>query len=390
MGSGKIHTEKHLKMREPVQGRGGSNSVLIVDLSKRYGGADVRVFDVARALHGHPGCGVATLKGSPLHRRLEEAGLTAVPFDISRGSPAMLFALWRRISRFGYHVVDAHNPQSQLWGLLAARLAGVDRRVSTVHSSYGATEKGVKKRLYESVLALNYRWGCHFVAVSESVSEYLHDLGIPPARISLIHNGIHIDDVHSTRIGSPLAVSPGWGEDSFVVIVVGRLEPVKGHAYLIDALHLLARDHPEIRCLVVGEGRTRKVLESRVDRYGLGKTVHFTGFREDIGWLLRQSQVFCLPSLSEGLPYALLEACAARLPLLVTEVGGVAKLFRHGETALFVPPADPEAIARSLSFLAENAEERRRLGNAAFQFVRDRLSPERMIEQTLNVYGGKY
>ena len=112
-----------------------------------------------------------------------------------------------------------------------------------------------------------------------------------------------------------------------MVGVVARLEPVKGVADLIEALALAAPDVPRLRLLVVGDGRSREALEQQTAELGLGDRVRFTGFRDDVGTLLSGLDVFCLPSHSEGLPFALLEACAHRLPLLVTGVGG------HGRAA---------------------------------------------------------
>lgn len=362
--------------------------VLIVDLVKRYGGAEVRVLDMARSLHfRRQPYAVATLSGSPLHRRLEAAGLQALPIPYKRSDPRLALFLKQAICSGGYRILDAHNVQSQFWAQLAGWLAGVSSRVSTIHSNYRQEYGGsLKGRLYEQVLRLNARWNVRFVAVSEAVSGYLQEIGIPPDRISLIHNSIQLPE--QAPVGKDIALldSFGWSEDVYIVSVVARLEPVKGHTFLIEALRQVASARPRLRCLVVGDGRTREVLESQVRESGLGNTVHFAGFREDIPALLRTSDAFCLPSLSEGLPYALLEACAQRLPVLVTGVGGMAKLLNHKQTGYLVPSADPAALAAGLCWLIDHPDDAAVLGQAAFRLLQQKFSPVEMIDRTLAVY----
>ena len=360
--------------------------VLIVDLAQGYGGAEVRVLDTAKSLHGHYPYGVATLAGSPLHQRLEAAGLVAVPVPFSRSDPRLLFFLFRAIRQRGYGVLDAHNVQSQFWGHLAAALAGAGR-VSTVHSSYKLEHNGsLKGRMYEQVLRLNTWWGVQFIAVSEAVQSYLQSLDIPADRISLIHNSIHLPPLAESSREHPLLKSLGWTEDAYVVIVVARLEPVKGHSFLIEALSQVAPELPQLRCLIVGDGRTRPALEAQVAQAHLQDRVHFAGFRDDIPALLSASAAFCLPSLSEGLPYALLEACAHHVPALVTRVGGMAELLTHRQTAFLVPPSDPAALAEGLRWLVNHNEEAAAMSQRTFAWLEQKFSPDEMIAKTLAIY----
>ena len=362
-----------------------SPAVLLVALAKRYGGAEVRVFDLARAFHGHLPYAVATLPGSVLHERLLAAGLNTVPLAYGRGDPRLAWALYRLIRQGGYQIVDAHNPQSQWWGLLAAQFAHVPVRVSTVHLAYGRVQTdSLRGKLYEQVLRLNRRWGCRFVTVSQSIRSYLHDLGV--AQVALIDNAVDLDALAAPAPDRGWRQALGWGPDTFVVTVVGRLEPQKGHTYLVEALRLARPRCPQLRCLLVGEGRLRPELEQQIAAAGVADVIHLAGFRRDVPALLAGSDAFCLSSLAEGLPYALLEATAQRLPLLVTRVDGMAELLADRQTALLVPPADPQALADGLCWLAQNPPAARALGQAAYDLVRQRFDPQRMVQQTLAVY----
>src|SRR4030095_10996943 len=110
--------------------------VLIIDLGKHYGGVEVRVLSIAKALHGRYPYAVAVLAGSPLHKRLRADNLISISVPFSRSDPRLLIFFWQIIRREGYGVIDAHNVQSQFWGHLAAVLAGGTTKVSTVHSAY--------------------------------------------------------------------------------------------------------------------------------------------------------------------------------------------------------------------------------------------------------------
>lgn len=359
---------------------------LIVNLSMRYGGADVRVFELAKALHGRIPYAVATLNDSPIHHRLVNAGLVSLPLSFSRGDPRLLAALISIIRKRSFRVIDAHNSQSQFWGILAAYFTGLPVRVVTVHSSYRSENIGLKGWLYEQILKMNARLKSHFVAVSQSVYDYLLGINIRKENVSLIYNSINLPEGRPGPKDFSLRESLGWDKDACVVIAVGRLEPVKGIRFLIDALSRVVRVRPNVRCLIVGEGRARQLLEDQVKSLDLLNYVRFTGFRRDIPELLRGSDIFCMPSLSEGLPYAMLEASAEGLPLLVSEVGEMARLLTHGDNALFVPPGDVYALEMGLLQLIDHPDKSAALGMSAYNLVKSKLSMEQLIVKTLEVY----
>jgi glycosyltransferase involved in cell wall biosynthesis len=116
--------------------------------------------------------------------------------------------------------------------------------------------------------------------------------------------------------------------------------------------------------------------------------IHFAGFRADVRRMLSSADAFCLPSVLEALPIAILEACACRLPLLTTSVGDMPELFSHGRSAFLVPPGDVRALAEGLVYLRDHPEERFRMADEAHAVVGRTLSPETMIDRTLELYRG--
>lgn len=359
--------------------------VLLIALAKRYGGAEVRVFDLAKAFHGRIPYAVVTIKGSVLDERLEAAGLHRRPQQYGRGDPRLAQVIGHLIRDEGYQIVDAHNPQSQLWGLLAGKRAHVPVLVSTVHLAYGRVQtESYRGWLYEQVLRLNRRWGCRFITVSESIRDYLYGLGVP--QVSLIDNAVDLESIACSEPDLSWREALGWSAENVVFAVVGRLEPQKGHSYLIEALRLAVKKHPQIRCILVGEGHLRPSLERQITESNLGEMIHLAGFRRDVQAILSASDVFCLSSLAEGLPYAMLEAVAHRLPLLVTAVDGLQERLDHLKTAYLVPPAEPQALAEGMCWLVDHPEMAGVLGQAAYDMVRVRFSPDRMVRETLAIY----
>lgn len=359
--------------------------VLIVDLSKYFGGTDVRVLNLARALHGKRDYAVAVLEGSPLHQRLQAENLNAAATGYRRSDPRLIGFLRGVMRERGFKIIDTHNPQSQFWGAIAARLTSGVKAIATMHSAYRLEHNGsLKGRLYEQVIHLHRLVGGDFIAVSEAVQQYLIECGVPAARIHLIANAIMPDESAS----QPLALFDefGWGDDSFIVTAVGRLEPVKAHSVLIAAITALKDEFPQLRCAIVGEGRLRDELQAQIDHLHAGNYIRLTGFLTNVQQILYNSQLFCMPSRSEGLPYALLEAMSAQLPIVASNVGGMATLLMHEQTAYLVPPDDVGALEDAIRWMLINSDDAQQIATRAHALQQERFSVDVMVKETLAAY----
>ncbi len=362
--------------------------ILIVDLAKRYGGADVRVLQLARAFQerDYDYC-IATLENSDLHRRLVDEKLSHVPVPFGRGNPRTALFLRQMVNERNIGIIDAHNPQSQLWSHTGTIGTGI-KHISTMHSSYRLEHEGsLKGYAYEQIISLNRMQNSEFIAVSDAVFEYLTEtVKLPPEKVTVLPNGIHVPDAIPARKRHPLWDEWGWDENVKVAIAVGRLETVKGHSYLIDALASPGEKHPGLKVVIVGEGRIEGDLQAQIAAHKLENTVKLAGFRSDIQDLLLSSDFYLMPSLSEGLPYALLESAASGLPALVSEVGGMAALLEHMETAYLFPPEDSDAIASGLDFVMSNPDKTAQLGQAIYHLIKAEYSLDGMIDRTLEIY----
>lgn len=359
--------------------------VLLVDLALGFGGAESRVIDTAIGLSPDVTCSVAVLEGTPMAARARAAGIDVMPMRLRRSDPRLLGALRVLIRDGGYRVVDAHNAQSQWWGHLAGRAERVPALVSTVHSEYRLENPGRKGWAHEQVLRRNANWGCRFIAVSGRIETYLRGLAGPDTRVDLIRRGFPLPVPEAARTIPRSAL--GWHAEDPVVGVIGRLAPAKGHAVLLDALATLKHRGRMVRCYIVGDGALHRDLEVRVRDLSLEDLVTIAGFTDDVGSILDLVDIVCIPSLTEGLPNVLLEAAAAKLPLVLTEVGEIPSLLEPGVDAILVPPGDSEGLASAIEQMCELPDRGKSLADSAYRTLAGRLGGD-WLGATLAAYAG--
>lgn len=361
------------------------DGVVLVDLAARYGGAETRVVQTATGLAGRGvPVEVVCLAGGPLPRRLTDtAGVTVTPLASRRGDPRLVRALARVFARRPGWVVDAHSVHSQLWSMLACRLANRPI-VFTVHSDYAAEHAGrLRARPYTAVLRIARARGVRVVAVSESVRRALVERGKPRAPVVVVPNAIAFAARDGAR--GELRASLGVTDDEFLVSCVARLEPVKGHDVLIEAMAAAVRQRPELRLVIVGYGPARGDVEAAIAKHDLRASVSMLGFRDDVADLLVASDATVLASFTEGIPMALLEAAAAGTPIVATAVGGVPTVFSES-SALLVEARSARALAAALVEVATDAALRERRAAEARRVVERDFDVAAMLDRLLAVY----
>ncbi|OGO34529.1 MAG: hypothetical protein A2W35_05900 [Chloroflexi bacterium RBG_16_57_11] len=359
---------------------------LVADLARYFGGAEVRVLQLAREI-GPEHCRVVCLRGSPLARRLNEAGLAPLELHQDKTNPKLALTLLKILQVGNYDIVDAHNVQSRGW--MAACLPRLKTRpalVATVHSSiheeHNHSLKGAFYQWLERRLLPGYD---QVVTVSGHLHSELIGWRLKPERVSIVPNGVEMKRAtRSEALETRLEL--GLKPDDCIVGSVGRLEPAKGHLFLLEAIARLLPERPQIHCVIVGEGRLEEKLLQRTMDLGLINHVHFTGFRDDIARLLEAIDIFALPSLTEGIPIALLEACACAKPVIASRVGGVPDVITHGYTGRLVEPGDGPGLALAIDGLLSDRELAQRLGEQAAQEVSNRYSVSNMVHCTRQVY----
>ncbi len=218
------------------------------------------------------------------------------------------------------------------------------------------------------------------MVVSEQVRQQSIADGISPARIVLIPNGVAQAAAAADarpRLRSQLGVPDGGS----LVLSVGRLAPQKGHHYLLQAVPAVLAQWPQTVFALVGDGSSRPELEAEAQRLGIESQVRFLGTQANVPDWLAAADVFVLPSISEGLPVALLEAMIAGRAVVATDVGGVGEVVQDGQTGRLVPPADVPALAQGLLDLLQDEAKRSRLAAAGQERVKRDYTLEEMCKR---------
>jgi len=290
----------------------------------------------------------------------QTAGVSVRPL-LQRGSydPRLLPSVGRLVAETDPHVVVSHDYKADLLTILAARGR---RRIAVLH---GYTLQDRKVGLFERIDRALLRGFHGIVTVSPQLRDSVSAGGALPGQVHVIENGVRAGLVSAAAREGRLPVRRELGipEGTMAVISLGRLSPEKGQAVLLEALARLAVE-PPVRLLLVGDGPARSVLERRASAPELAGRVHFLGWRQDPWRCLGAGDLFALPSRTEGLPLALLEAMASGLPPVASRVGAVPALLEddHG---ILVTPGDPAELAEALRSLIEDASRRARMGAAA-------------------------
>jgi len=284
------------------------------------------------------------------------------------------------LRRYPRAIVHAHNYKPDL--LLA--LLGIPRRlacVATCHSSYRETRK---LRMLAVLDKRAIRSFDGVVAVSGEIYQELLTSGLPPQKVTLIHNGIEMPradgDAH-TRLRQEF----GLPARTKLIVQIGRLIQLKRSDLLLEALARLpvALD---AHVLLVGEGDQRQVLADFSARRGIAQRVHFCGYRADIGQILAAADVLALTSDYEGLPVVVLEAMAMRCPIVSTRVGAIPDILQGGDDAWLVPTNDVGALVGAISEVLGHPQlAQERAGNAHTKFLRQH-SREAMGARYLEIY----
>ncbi len=222
------------------------------------------------------------------------------------------------------------------------------------------------------------------VAISAETEAELLTRGFAADRIARIPNGV--DTVRFAPAPDQGAAMQTMGLGPATVLFLGRLDAQKGLGVALEAWARVATRRPDARLAFVGDGPARAVLEDKVQSLGLTGRVSFLGTRSDPERLLQACQIFVLPSRSEGMSNALLEAMATGLPCVASRIGGNSDLVRHGVTGLLSPPGDAVTLADMLCALLEDGRLRYRLGTAARAAVIEQYGMDRVVREYTHLY----
>jgi glycosyltransferase involved in cell wall biosynthesis len=349
-------------------------------------GAEAVILNMSRTLNAGPHrsmLGVFSNSSNPnlqLHESATKEGIESYLIPCSgQFDRKAIKSIRELVQRTGADVVHAHGYKADIYAFLALRASGVSL-VSTCHTWYDNDRKVL---LYGVLDRLILRGYARVVAVSEDVRHRLVESGVKANRVCIIRNGIDLRpfDCASAAVRQALV----W--DAYQIVgLVGRLAVEKGvDIFLQTAARVLAHC-PDTKFVVAGDGPDRTELDALIDKLGIRDSVRMLGRCDDMPALYASLDIMVSASRREGLPIAILEGMASRLPLVATAVGEVPTVIQDGRTGLLVPAEDSELLAAAIIELLRDPTKRERLGVAARQLVEDEFSAKRMTDDYLGVY----
>lgn len=301
--------------------------------------------------------------------------------------------LARIIKKENIGLIHSHVP---LAGTVLSRIAGLLAGIPVINHAHLCDNFNRYIFLKNLQFFLNWMTSRLFcakvIAVSEGVKKQIVGQGVAPDKVAVVYNGFDIIDEKDltedyTRLRSQLGIRAGYK----IVGEVGRLCESKGQEILIKAAKEVIREFPETVFIFVGEdlvsaGRYKEKLESLAYELGLDTRVIFTGYRSDILELMSLFDIFVLPSTVEGFSLVILEAMAAKKPVIATPAGGNAELVIQEETGTIVPMQDSSALADAIIYHLKNPGISAAMGEKGYERLRENFSSREMLNKIMCIY----
>ncbi len=347
-----------------------------------FGGAQRYVFDLAKAAKeaGHDVAVMCGGEGVLVHKlKAEHIRVISIPgfgrdMDLFNDAPRLWFIVktLRREKPDVFHINSAKMGGA---GIFSGRLLGIPHIIFTFH---GAAWKE-HRPTWQKTLIKFFSWmtvfGAHkTICVSEQIRREIAHWPFIAQKLTVVHNGITPFDLLPRQSGT------------FTVGTIAELHKIKGLDVLLESWSKFAPAHGDAKLVIMGGGEEEENLKQLAHSLRISDSVEFKGFVDNAREHLHDFNIFVLPSRSENLPYVVLEAGFAALPVIATRVGGIPEVITTGENGILIDPENPREILSSLILLANDGELRGRLGQALHKTITTRFSLEKMAEATLKAY----
>lgn len=344
-----------------------TSPILLIALSNQFDSIQRNVMTTASALHqqARP-YAVVAIEDSPLHQATINNNLDCIPLPYRAIDPRTFFALLRTMQQSRVQIVDCYDLVSQLVGMGAAVAAGVPQRIASVHAGPHKLRPNKHRWLQRQVLRLNALSGSRFVATSQTLANYVGMLGAK--HVDLIYSGANGKPASAAQQSSSAQndlIPKTWPEDKFVVTYVGQLSAERGVENIIDAVYHEIREHEQLRCLIVGEGKLKAKLQQRIETFDLTDYIHIAPPPADLARVWQQTNIACIPTVAEMLPATIFDAAHHQLPLLLTKTNSYRELFLHQESAFLADVDNVLDLAEGIDWLISSPEQAQAIGRKA-------------------------
>ena len=352
------------------------------------GGAEVLVDQMIRRMQKDFRCIVAVLDEiGEIGTRLQEDGFIVEHLHRQPGIDRGCATRLRQFAdREGAEILHAHQCTPFFQAMLSRGLTGRRPVVFTEHGRHFPDAPSRKRAIVNRMLLkrCDRLFGCG-AAVRQAL---IDNEGLPESRVEVIYNGVDLKALSKPTLGARERIRAefGYSANDFVVVQVARLHELKDHQTALKAVDEARHKIPGLRLLLAGDGDQRSAIEQTIRERGLEQTVTLAGTRKDIADLLSASDVFLMSSISEGIPLTVIEAMAARRPVVSTAVGGLPELIEHGVSGMLAPSGDASSLAASLVQLYQNADLRNQMADVAATRAQEKFSLQGMLNSYRDVY----
>lgn len=279
-------------------------------------------------------------------------------------------------------IVQTHGFKPTFLGFFAKIFCGI-KWICFMH---GTTNENFKVKFYNFIDNLLQQAAHRTVLVSEAQRNVVYG-GYNNRRVKVLHNAVNLECPMPVSIGAqPVRDKFNLPKECKILVAVGRFSPEKGIDVLLDAFALLVRQIDNVHLVLVGDGQERLALEAQVERLALNGMVHFAGYTETPGDFVAEADILVLPSRSEGIPNAVLEAMAMGKPVVATAVGGVPEIIEEGVSGRLVLPERPDLLASILTELLINKKLKEHLAFEGKRHVQESFSVQARMAKLRAIY----
>lgn len=316
----------------------------------------------------------------PLSQMYREKGIEV--YHLNGGSLLnSVWRLWRILSSRRFNIIEIYGLRANIIGRVIGRLTG-HRTIVTLQRSVDDW-----RRAWHVLLdRLTCRWVTLYVSNTQTAAHRLQEREkIPSSKIRVIENGVNVSTFNRAQKGLVRA-ELGIESSRPILTCVANFKRVKGHINLIDTVAVVHSQNPNVCLWLVGDGPLRPEIERKVRQLELESVIKVLGQRSDISEILADTDVFIMASLWEGMPNAILEAMAAKLPIVATRVGGIPEVVVDGETGFLVPPENPAAFAEKVTCLIEDRKLRQKMGEASYRRIQSAFTVDMKVREFQDLY----
>jgi len=367
--------------------------ILFLITKANWGGTQKYVFDIASELKNYE---VAVAHGEPSGELIEKLEIKNIPTikikNLNRDVKILdelkvAINLWKIFRQERPEIIHLNSSKIGGLGALIGRMVGIKKIIFTAHGwAFNENRNWLSKTIIKFLSWLTIVLAHQTIVINQQ--EYNQVINWPfitKNKLTLIYNGIK-PIYFLNRNEAREYFKDKIKDNNLVIGTISELHKNKGLKYAIKSFHQLTKEHKNIKFIIIGEGEEREYLEKKIKKYNLENSVFLVGEIKEASQYLKAFDIFLLSSLKEGLPFVLLEAGLAKLPVVTTKVGGIPEIIKNDFSGILVGKKENDKIKDVLEQLIVNQEKRRQLGENLNMTIKNKFSFGKMFEATKEIY----